>query len=65
MPEASRPECPRCGNAVDLKHLGDDHEKSPVFTMPHATRRTIMHAYKCECGMAFTHTVRQEPREQG
>ena len=55
--------CPKCGSTS--VRLIDSHVESASLAEPQGKSKTTREAYKCECGLAFTRTVKdgnvQEP----
>jgi hypothetical protein len=58
---SNRPFCPRCESA-NIKLCGQTVEFGPEEWMGQPLERRALHtlAYQCECGLAFTQTVRRE-----
>jgi hypothetical protein len=61
------PECPRCGGAT-VKLCGQSVQYGPAESpdQPLQARELQTLAYQCDCGMAFTQTVRRvsDPRAE-
>ncbi len=55
-----KPTCPTCGS-TDVAYIGDNYDPAAGIFHPEIPR-SLVQAYKCECGTAFTFT--QLPAEQ-
>jgi hypothetical protein len=62
-PPSEPPKCPRCGsNTASL--CGQSVQYGPAATPDQPLQERELHtlAYQCDCGMAFTQTVKGEER---
>ena len=59
LPSFEPPKCPRCGNAT-ASLCGQSMEYGPEESADQSLAARELHtlAYQCDCGMAFTHTVK-------
>jgi hypothetical protein len=65
-PDHDRPICPRCGG-VQLELCGESVSYRPAThpDEPLSDRELHTYAYRCQCGMAFTHMVRPSEKRDG